>query len=153
QQPDGKLLGVVWFDNNGTTTTAIIRMNADGTVDGAFGLFGRAWFAPPTFFGPIGASLLSDGRIAVVGVGASTAHPGEHTTAMAMLAPTGAPDPTFGTNGLAVSTIAPDGNEGVGVVEEGGTFFVGGDRRVGQQYDFSVVGFDATGGAVATTPA
>jgi uncharacterized delta-60 repeat protein len=92
-QPDGKILGT----SNGGSTTALFRLNSNGSVDNTFGTGGRiiaptgsAWRDP----GPI--LLDNQGRILLGDSG---------KFAVTRLLPDGALDATFGTSGTLTMNV------------------------------------------------
>jgi uncharacterized delta-60 repeat protein len=100
-QPDGKIVvagftlhegGIV---NPAPDTLTVERYNADGSYDATFGTGGRV--QSPVMYPGRAVALQSDGGIVVVGVEQSGA---SADFAIARFDPSGALDPTFGTNGL-----------------------------------------------------
>lgn len=115
-QPDGKIvlagqaLGVGF-------SAAVARLNPDGSLDPSFGTDGKVT-VPLRFGGATAVAVQPDGKIVLAGSSASLG--GQSDFAAVRLTPTGAPDLTFGTSGMAtvdfgsmdlVSDIAlrPDG--------------------------------------------
>lgn len=99
-QPDGKIL-LVGIDVAGSKENMLVaRLNANGTVDSAFGDNGIK-VIPVTLAGTDGAFallVLNDGKILLGGrAGTSPAAP-----ALVRLLPDGTPDASFGTGGIVV---------------------------------------------------
>jgi uncharacterized delta-60 repeat protein len=108
-QPDGKILAVVAVLGDGVSgppfsSFTLIRYNADGSVDPAFGHRG---FAPGNQATAAAGALQPDGRIVVAG---TVVVGGVNRIAVARYDANGSLDPTFAGDGVALL----DGVEGVG---------------------------------------
>lgn len=119
--PDGRLLAVGHADGQ---DVAIVRYQADGSVDTSFGANGFVVRSGGDF--AIGGTsrllaLQPDGKILIAG---SSSSPG----AFAVLRYTanGLPDPTFGNDGLAIVSAATAGHAFVVSVQSDGKILVGG---------------------------
>jgi uncharacterized delta-60 repeat protein len=106
-QPDGKVVAVGTSTDAyaGGNRVAVVRYNADGSLDPTFGTGGEVVLTFATATAPVtpstagGVAVDAAGRIVVAGVatlGNSSAF------AAARLTPAGLPDPTFGTGGRVV---------------------------------------------------
>lgn len=164
-QDDGKIV-VAGNTSAGTSTDfAVVRYNADGTLDGTFGAGGKV----TTDFGGTNdqanaLAIQSDGRIVVVGNAQTGTYP--DTTSDFVLArynADGSLDTTFGTGGRVVTDSGSDIDQLRGVaVRNGGKIVVAGYSQTGGSYayDFAVAQYnpggtlDATFGAggLVTTP-
>ena len=94
------------------------RFNHDGTPDTDFGVGGAARIQLPGFsYSRRGnGMLLEDGSVLVV----THTNTGADVIAIAKFDPTGVPDPDFGTNGLAVSSVSTySPNMGLAVQPDG----------------------------------
>ncbi|MBK9607776.1 MAG: hypothetical protein IPO58_15590, partial [Betaproteobacteria bacterium] len=104
---DGKIYAAGANFSMRPATAFIIRLNADGTMDGGYGTGGIAALTFPGNYAYVYAlHPLADGRQIVVGYNDS---PGGQTVGyVARLTPAGLPDPSFGTGGFgAAASAAP----------------------------------------------
>ena len=98
-QADGKVIGVGHVRRpDGIVKLQVFRLLTDGSLDPAFGLGGLVLVADTTDDTEIGRSVLvePDGRIVVAGTR------GSRQLLVARLLANGAPDPTFGVDGVVV---------------------------------------------------
>lgn len=106
-QPDGKILvgGHTGAPTSSTFDFALVRYNANGSLDTGFGTGGEA----RTDFGgsefAVGVLLQPDGRILVVGYGGTFTAPSNPYYALARYTAGGAPDSSFGSGGKAAPNI------------------------------------------------
>ncbi len=105
-QPDGKLVVIGSLAND--SDSAILRYNANGSIDTAFGSDGS--ISPPIFAG--GIALQIDGKIVVSGRSPSS---DGGTFAVARLGPNGSPDASFGVGGIVIAAF-PGGPSGAGSI-------------------------------------
>lgn len=98
---DGKIL---YAGDMGTSQPIVVRRNADGTVDGTFGIGGVSTFPVPTMTSPTAraVAVLSDGKVLVVGRESSGTNASR--IYVARLTSAGALDTTFATAGIASFT-------------------------------------------------
>jgi uncharacterized delta-60 repeat protein len=163
-QPDGRILllarDVERVGNDVNDVPTIVRLNADGSLDGSFGDGGktsiRPYVEPIGTFGrdlaPRALELLPDGKI-LVGVVADI-HPTPDLTAMLRLTADGRPDTSFGNGGLEiVSQPAGPWVVDMALAPDGGIAYVGPvtvDRGVGAtpryDLDYASVRLAADGG-------
>jgi uncharacterized delta-60 repeat protein len=134
----------------GAADFAVIRYNPDGSLDTSFDADGKA---TTDFFGfddhGNGVAIQDDGRIVVAG----TAKPANDTSDFGVVRydPNGALDTTFDGDGLAVTDIAVDWDEGNAVAVQPGDghiVVVGGaivPNAVGWFHDFALVRYDTNG--------
>jgi uncharacterized delta-60 repeat protein len=97
-RPDGKIL----LGGGSYISTAILRYNADGTIDGMFGAGGVLLISlvPNAWTSVANLALQPDGKI--IGAGYTVDTPfGGNNFAVARFDSIGYLDPTFGTNGVA----------------------------------------------------
>lgn len=99
-QPDGKIVTGGYFNPGGQNVYNIklVRFNADGTPDSGFGTGGAVWENAGINEVITDIELLPDGRIVACGTR------GNDFLVMRFL-PNGQLDPSFGTNGRAVTTF------------------------------------------------
>jgi uncharacterized delta-60 repeat protein len=136
--PGGSLLVLTSFDGQpgANRVIGVQRHRADGSVDPAYGVGGRATVAFTDFISsPADAALQEDGKLVVVGT-ASTAQGGDVGFAVARFTAAGAPDPTFGvggkvtTNILGAAAVGGSSNRATTVVvQPDGKLLVGGSVR------------------------
>jgi len=90
-QPDGRLVLVGGAINDDGANFALVRLNADGSLDGSFGTGGVV--TTPIGVGAVAGLLQPDGRIVAVG--------GFSSVVAARYNADGSLDPSFGTGGVA----------------------------------------------------
>jgi uncharacterized delta-60 repeat protein len=160
-QSDGRIVVAGYSYKGSYPDIALVRYNADGTLDSSFGTGGKVTT-------PIGSSnsedvgysvaLQSDGKIVVAGY----ADNGSSDDAIALVRYTasGALDTSFGTGGK-VSTVIGRGGVGQSVVlQSDGRILVAGDSWNGNDSDVALVRYTASGaldssfgtGGKVTTP-
>jgi uncharacterized delta-60 repeat protein len=106
-QPDGKILVVGTSGSLGGSPTleqiALLRFNADGTPDTAFGDHGAVLTRIQFASAANALALQPDGRIVVVGLSCgSSSYCGSGSVAIARYMPDGSLDPSFGSGGTFV---------------------------------------------------
>ena len=109
RQPDGRLIGIGQSGNGSSTTLALARFNANGSIDTSFGSDGRVVTGvAPKDVQAIGAVLQADGKILVLGDAEDifTLEPRPRLALLRYLAD-GSPDPAFGSNGMVRSPCLP----------------------------------------------
>jgi uncharacterized delta-60 repeat protein len=105
-QPDGKIVAAGTGQANGKLEFAAVRLDTNGTPDPTFGSNGVALVS-------IGATAIAN-AVAIqpngdVVLGGSAASGRDIYFAAARLTPSGVPDPSFGSNGVAFLTGQPPG--------------------------------------------
>lgn len=100
-QPDGRIVAVGTIGSISTPGLALVRYNADGTLDGTFGTAGQASVPLPVPFRGQALALQADGKIIVAGFTGGAVGPGD--IGLVRLLPSGAPDPTFDGDGFVSS--------------------------------------------------
>ena len=145
-QSDGKIL-VAGFSDNGTDDDfAVVRYNADGTLDTSFG--GGDGIVTT----PVGTEhdrvssmqILSDGKILVSG---STFVGGNGDFALVQYNADGTLDTSFGGgDGIVVTAVSGGSDQALSLaVQSDGKILVGGFAAVGGSWDFAVVRYNADG--------
>jgi uncharacterized delta-60 repeat protein len=169
-QTDGRILVVGTADGgSGDPTTGILRLDASGAADGTFGTAGTAHINTVVSSGDeaaVAVGVQSDGRIVVTGwyydvVGGMAV---ARMVVVRVLAD-GTPDPSFGTGGVKVISLAGSAFPTSLVLQSDGKIVVGGYVYVpqgsGQIQAFMVARFETdgdldpgfgTGGIVVTGP-
>jgi uncharacterized delta-60 repeat protein len=144
-QADGKIVVVGSGTPNANTLAtdlAVVRYNANGTLDGTFGLAGRV-------FADLGSAndqaaavgLQGDGKIVVAG---SYGAPGQEDLALLRLNANGTPDAGFGKSGRAVAGFHAQGPEAAA-----GLFIQGDGKILAVGTSSTTSGPAATGFALA----
>ncbi len=97
-QPDGKIVVTGWFDvtNGGTTRSAIVRYNTNGSIDTSFSQNG-IFTTEAGFVVGNSIALQPDGKLVAFGDSSNG------WSAVARLNPNGTPDTGFGTNGRVIT--------------------------------------------------
>ncbi len=118
-QPDGKILVAGVTGKSVQRSFAVVRLNADGSFDPAFGAKGRARIHIGTLADLSAMTLCADGKILAAG----TAHCGGTSAvfgnfAMVRLLPNGSLDRTFGSNGAQGVRFTPDGKHVLAYAEQ-----------------------------------
>ncbi len=129
-QPDGRIVAA-----GGAGEFAVVRYNADGTLDTAFSGDGLQTVDVGSY-----ESSASDvavdalGRIVLVGTGHTFDPVNSRDSAVVRLAPDGGPDPSFGFNGVYTLDLSGEGFEHLGAVAplpDGGFTVTGGSAYLG----------------------
>ncbi|MEO8590000.1 MAG: hypothetical protein ABI432_11555 [Flavobacteriales bacterium] len=103
-QPDGKVLAVGTSSN---PQFMLLRLNADGTLDGSFAEDGIASASPGQYSNGVDLALQPDGGI-IIGGGVYDSG-GPHAFAVMRFDPQGVPDPTFDGDGLVITGFVETG--------------------------------------------
>lgn len=114
-QPDGKIVVAgETLDQSSTYTydVALVRLNADGSLDTSFGTGGRVIYDSGGSSADRATGIVrqTDGSLVIAG---NTDRNGEYDALFARFTPDGAPDTTFGTNGSVTLTFGPGSTETV----------------------------------------
>ena len=145
-QSDGKIL-VAGFSDNGTDNDfAVVRYNADGSLDASFG-GGDGIVTTSVGLShdqASGMQILSDGKILVSG---TTVTSGNSDFALVQYNADGTLDTSFGGGDGIVVTAASSGTDQALslAVQSDGKILVGGYSAVGGSWDFTVVRYNADG--------
>lgn len=146
-QADGKIVvgGMMWVSAKGKC--AVVRYNADGTIDNTFGTSGTASFAIGTADCGVSDMVIQpDGKIVVVSNATIAAI--ARDMAIARLNNDGSLDATFGTGGITTVDFN-NGNDYVFTLsmQSDGKFIMGGasEDALSSFTDFAAVRIDSTG--------
>jgi uncharacterized delta-60 repeat protein len=104
-QPDGKILVAGMTGAGNDFAAAVVRYNADGSIDTTFGNNGVARVHPRTYDYAFAVRALPGGKVLLGGY-TGTAEQGSGDFLLARFTSAGAPDPTFGTGGITITDIA-----------------------------------------------
>ena len=143
-QPDGKIL-VSGYTENTTYDIALIRLNADGTPDPAFGTGGKVLTAIGTGEdGSLQIRLQGDGKIVMAGhtdVGG-----GDMDWALLRYNGDGSLDGTFGTGGKTITSFGTGFDVPLGCIVAGdGRIFLSGWAEGASNFDFAMALYTSTG--------
>jgi len=146
-QPDGKIVLAGQFFNAATLhpEAAIVRYNPDGTPDSTFN--GNGILIIPgvnidlNFYA---VAIQADGKI--VAGGYAGISPSTNNFMIARFLTDGAPDSTFGVNGMLVSPFGTQGSEVTSLlIQPDGKIIAGGYSLNGNSDEFALARFDAAG--------
>ena len=112
-QADGKIVAAGWRykggDANDDDVVALLRYNADGTVDRSFGRFGRVslsfGYGDDTAWG---VAIQPDGKIVVAGQGTENMYATGLDFALARLNPDGSLDTSFSGDGMQTTNVSAE---------------------------------------------
>jgi uncharacterized delta-60 repeat protein len=146
-QPDGKIVAVGYASNGANNDFAVVRYNADGTIDTSFATSGKLTINRGGDDELFGVTLQQNNKIVAVGQD-HTSSTGNLVTIR--LTTAGAMDTTFNSTGTVAtdwnnSNIADDTAKSV-VIRPGGAILVGGNTNYpayGSNYDFALEQFSA----------
>ena len=157
-QPDGKLVAAGHAYNANNNTLALVRYNADGSLDGNFGTGGKVTTAIGTASGGAALVLQPNGKL----VAAGYTFTGSRTQfALVRYLATGSLDTSFGTGGKVATPIGSiDDEVSALVLQPDGKLVAAGYTDKGNNITFALVRYDADGsldtsfgtGGKVTTP-
>ena len=157
-QPDGKLVAAGHAFNANNNTLALVRYNADGSLDGNFGTGGKVTTAIGTASGGAALVLQPNGKL----VAAGYTFTGSRTQfALVRYLATGSLDTSFGTGGKVATPISSiDDEVSALVLQPDGKLVAAGYTDKGSNITFALVRYDADGsldtsfgtGGKVTTP-
>ena len=143
-QPDGKLVLVGTSYNGTDNDLALVRYNADGSLDTSFGTGGKVTT-------PVGTdvddncnevAIQADGKIVVAGWTAINGN----DFAVVRYNPDGSLDTTFGAGGKVISRVGAGDDRIDGMtIQPDGKILVVGRADMGSSYDLAMTRFDADG--------
>jgi uncharacterized delta-60 repeat protein len=128
RQPDGKLVVAATVAGSLGPEFALVRFNADGSLDTAFGSQGVTTAPVGSYGTPYGLALQEDGRLVAAGNASDTY--GKSGWGVARWNPDGTLDNPFGQGGVVVTeTGAYDGLARAVAVQPNGKIVTAGDTR------------------------
>jgi len=146
-QSDGKILVAGWFNASDNNDFAVVRYNANGTLDTSFNETGKAT-ADSSKLDYYGHSVAvhSDGRIVVAGY-TSKSFESKKECALACFKANGSLDTSFNKTGKVTTDFGGDGNaEGRSVaVQTDGKIVVVGYATAGNTENFALARYNADG--------
>ncbi len=136
-QSDGKVLAAGFSNNGSNDDFALVRYNADGTLDTSFGGSGRVTTAFASGNDGINAvALQPDGKILVAG---QTHNGSNYDFALARYLANGTLDTSFGSGGKVATAFGTSDDAAYGVaIQADGKIVVVGAAIIGSTYDFAV---------------
>lgn len=149
-QPDGKIVVAGYAMNGGYNDFALVRYEADGTPDTAFGVNGEVMTDVSSRHDQAyGVALQTDGRIVVVGETLNGF--GNYDFAVVRYNSDGSLDATFDGDGKVVTSIGSYSEVATSVaIQPNGKIVVAGYTAVGSYADFAVLRYNADGSLDAT---
>ena len=144
-QTDGKIVVVGYASAGSTEKFALARYNADGTLDTSFGGTGRVMTAVG-ITGSIasGVALQKDGKIVVAGYAVKNSGTG-YDFACVRYNTDGNVDQSFGDGGKIMTSVGQGDGKANSLAVQDGKIIVGGSAYVGDDSEFAVVRYDASG--------
>jgi uncharacterized delta-60 repeat protein len=161
EQPDGKLVVAGYARDATVAKFALVRYQADSSLDTTFGTGGRTLtpIGSGSFAAISALSRLADGRFVVAG---TVADGGRDKFALARYTANGALDTTFGTGGSVLTPVGSgDATLRAMYVDPAGRLVVAGTAKDGSSNVFAVARYSANGaldttgfgtGGIALTP-
>ena len=149
-QADGKLV-VAGATNNGINyDVALVRYNANGTLDATFGTGGKVTTAIGTLDYAYALAVRPDGKLVAAG---ETFNGSTADFALARYNANGTLDPTFGTNGTVKTAIGTrDDAASALAIQADGKLVAAGETDNGTNYDFALARyFGSTTTSTTTT--
>ena len=147
-QPDGKIVVAGYANIEGEEDFALVRYNANGTLDATFGSggkvitdFGRLQQGYSYAFG-FSLALEPDGKIVVAGVAYIGAG---RDFALARYNSNGTLDTSFGTGGKVITDFTRDDSTFSVAVEPDGKILAAGMADVSRGYGFALVRYNSNG--------
>ena len=143
-QPDGKIVAAGYSSNGTDNDFAVVRYNADGTLDTGFSSDGKVTTAVGSGEDEAGAvALQADGKIVAAG---SSNNGSDQDFALVRYNADGSLHTGFGTGGK-VTTAIGSGNDGASAValQSDGKIVAAGYSHNGTDNDFAVVRYNADG--------
>jgi uncharacterized delta-60 repeat protein/uncharacterized repeat protein (TIGR01451 family) len=152
-QSDGRIVAVGWTvkTSNQSLNVAVLRYNANGSLDLSFGVGGLVEI---DLFGDLdhasGVVIQPDGRILVCGRANSNPNPEPDSDyedfLLVRLTTNGALDPSFGTNGKVVTDFFSKGDSAQAIaLQPDGRILLGGSAQHGSLYSFALARYNADG--------
>jgi uncharacterized delta-60 repeat protein len=144
-QTDGKIFVVGYGTAGGVEKFALARYNADGTLDTTFGGTGRVMTAVG-ITGSIatGVALQNDGKIVVAGYAVKNSGTG-YDFACVRYNTDGDVDQSFGDSGKTMTSVGQGDGKANSLAVQDSRIMVAGSAYVGDNSEFAVVRYDASG--------
>jgi uncharacterized delta-60 repeat protein len=145
-QTDGKIVVVGYATAGSTEKFALARYNADGTLDTSFGGTGRVLTAVGiSGSNATGVALQKDGKIVVAGYAVNNSGTG-YDFACVRYNTDGKVDQSFGDGGKIMTSVGKgDGKANSVAVQSDGKIIVAGSAYAGDDSQFAVVRYNASG--------
>ena len=145
-QTDGKIVVVGYATAGSTEKFALARYNADGTLDTSFGGSGRVMTdVGISGSNATGVALQKDGKIVVAGYAVKNSGT-DYDFACVRYNTDGKVDQSFGDGGKVMTSVGQgDGKANSVAVQSDGKIIVAGSAYFGDNSEFAVVRYDASG--------
>ena len=144
-QSDGKIVVAGFASVDGTEKFALVRYNPDGTLDRSFGGSGRVMTAVGiTGSNATGVALQKDGKIVVAGYAVKNSGTG-YDFACVRYNTDGNVDQSFGDRGKIMTSVGQGDGKANSLAVQDGKIIVAGSAYVGDDSQFAVVRYDASG--------
>ena len=137
---DGKIIAGAFVENGSSRDGILVRVNADGTLDGSFGVRGVVLtdFGGRNFASAL--AILADGRFVV---GGSDDTPPYYDFALARYDGDGTPDVTFSSDGAVLTEFGNNSWINAVAVQADGKVVAVGYARLASGADFAVVRYES----------
>ncbi|MFN9436542.1 MAG: delta-60 repeat domain-containing protein, partial [Planctomycetota bacterium] len=141
---DGKIVVAGYAYNGSNNDFALVRYNADGTLDTSFGTGGKVTTNIGTSTdNSYSVTIQPDGKIVVAGLSSIS---GTNNFALVRYNADGSLDNSFGTGGIVTTDIGASHDNGYSVtLQPDGKIVVGGSASNGSDLDFALVRYNADG--------
>lgn len=142
-QSDGKIVTAGMARNGGRSDIAVVRYNADGSLDTAFGSTGKVTVSLSSGDDvALSLALQADGKIIVAGYATNSTR----DVALVRFNANGSLDTSFNGTGKVVTTVGTGSDTGrCVVVQSDGKIVVAGDALIGSAADIVVLRYNANG--------
>jgi uncharacterized delta-60 repeat protein len=144
-QPDGKIVGVGYYQVTGASKLLVVRYNANGSLDTGFGTGGYTATAVGPSANAFAVMLQPDGKI----VAAGYTYDGTNSAfALVRYNADGSLDTSFGTGGIVTTAVGSPADTGYVfdlALQPDGKILATGYTRVGSSYVFGLLRYNANG--------
>jgi uncharacterized delta-60 repeat protein len=142
-QADGKIVAAGYANSNSDYDFALVRYNADGTLDGSFDMDGKVITHIGDASGAEAVTIQSDGKIVAAGSGGGGPN-SEFAAARYNL--DGSLDTSFDMDGIVITPMGTGHDFADDVkIQPDGKIMLTGDREQGDDYDFALARYNADG--------
>ena len=138
-QPDGKIVAAGYSAVVGGENFALVRYNANGTLDSGFGAGGIVTTAMGNHNILLSAAVQPDGRIVAAGDTWDSPNIASQDFALIRLNPDGALDPSFGSGGKIRTSIGPSTDAALAIALQPDGKIVAAGKSTNGATDFALV--------------
>ena len=139
--PDGKILVAGYSNAGGTYDFALLRYNANGSLDTSFDTDGIVTTNVSDYDDGRSVAIQPDGKILVAGYSNAGVI---YDFALLRYNANGSLDTSFDTDGIAITNVSSDEGAYSLAVQPDGKILVAGNINSGGDYDFSLIRYDST---------